>query len=181
MRLYLITVLSAVFAILLVPIAQANAQLVLASTAFGVTPSNTSQCPTSGYGTVTGVYNTGTIQSGFCQIPITWNNGVSFPSGAYAVTCTVQAGGPLGYLYNPQILAATQTATGVTVSINFWVDNVEISNDGNVPSGAIDLGHPSSGEQDWYVFAEPAGGGRRAPIGIQELPTMYVYCMAMNA
>ena len=127
------------------------------------------------------MYNTGTVQTLTCQIPVTWNNGVTFPSSAYAANCTAEGVSNLGYAFAPQIIGSSRTPTGFVLSISFYVNNVEISNDGNVPPGAINLGQPTSGEQNWYLFGELSGGGRRAPIGVSELPTTYIDCVANNA
>lgn len=174
--------LLSILSMLLVGMCQpVTAQFTSASTIVGFSPSNTSTCPTNNYTNVTGVYNTGTIQTGTCQIPVTWNNGATFPSSLYAISCTVEGVNALGHAYDPQIIGSTRTPTGFTLAVSFYVNNVEISNDGNVPPGAIDLGHPTSGEQDWYLFGEPLGGARRGPIGVGELPTMYVDCIANNS
>ncbi len=181
MRLALKVMSSVLLLVFLGSFTQLTAQNTSGSTIAGFDPSNTSLCPTSGYTTVTGVYNTGTIQSGYCRIPVTWNNNVVFPSN-YAINCTVETGGGgLGYIFNPTIDYTTKTATGFTLVVNFWVNNIEISNDGNVPPGAIDLGHPSSGAQDWYVFGRTTDGARRQPIGLNELAHMAVDCFGNNS
>ena len=96
--------------------------------AIAVTPSNTSQCPTSNqYPVGQGVngpllYNAnshyGTVQGGYCVVPASIP---ALPSAAYAISCTPQVGGAAGFLFNPAF--GTQTANGFTLYISYYLNN----------------------------------------------------------
>lgn len=154
-----------------------NAQSTGASHIVGINPNDTTQCPTSGYRNVSGTFNTSTISDGYCAIQVTWDT--TMPSSLYAISCTPETSPSLGYLYNPQVSGYSRTPTGFTLYVSFHVNNIEISNDGNVPPGAQSLGKivPSSSEE-WYVFGAPIGDARRSPIALSELGVMYVDCVA---